>query len=191
MENQNNTYRTSLSPVDVNNADGKAKVLLENAKKQIGMIPNMYANMANFPALFETYGIGYNLFRQEGEFTSAEQEVVFLTISRENGCGYCMAAHSGLADMNKVPVAVTDAIRNNETIPDEKLNALSLFTKTMFVKRGRPSAEDVNIFLSTGYSEKHILVIILALAVKTISNYSNHIFHTQVDTAFKAREWSA
>lgn len=192
MKNQNNTYKISLPQVNVTNADERAKGLLEAAKKQVGMIPNMYENMANFPTLLETYGTGYNLFRKEGGFTPAEQEVIFLTISKENGCDYCMAAHSVVADMmSKVPVPVTDAIRNDEEIPDARLRVLSRFVSIMVNKRGRPSDEDVNEFLMADYTEKQILAIILAISVKTISNYSNHIFHTEVDTMFKAREWSA
>lgn len=192
MENQDSTYRISLQPVTAANSDERTKDLLLAAKKQAGMIPNMYANMANFPALLETYGTGYNLFRNEGGFTPAEQEVIFLTISKDNGCDYCMAAHSVVADMmSKVPVAVTDAIRNDAEIPDARLKALAVFTSIMVNKRGRPGDEDVREFLMADYTEKHILAIILAISVKTISNYSNHIFHTPVDTVFKAREWTA
>ena len=192
MENQDNTYRISLKPINLGNADERAKPLLEAAKKQAGMVPNMYENMANLPALLETYGTGYNLFRKEGGFTPAEQEVIFLTISKENGCDYCMAAHSVVADMmSKVPVAVTDAIRNDTDIPDAKLKALSLFTSIMVNKRGRPNDDDVQEFLMAEYTEKHILAIILAISIKTISNYSNHVFRTPVDTMFKAREWTA
>ncbi len=192
MKNQHDAYKISLPPISLANADERAKPLLEAAKKQTGMVPNMYENMANFPALLETYGNGYNLFRKEGGFTPVEQEVIFLTISKENGCDYCMAAHSIVADMiSKVPVEVTEAIRNDTRIPDARLNILSKFTSSMLLKRGRPSDEDVKDFLMAEYTEKHILAIILAISVKTISNYSNHIFHTEVDKMFKAREWSA
>ncbi|HEX9512537.1 MAG TPA: carboxymuconolactone decarboxylase family protein [Puia sp.] len=192
MDNQNDNYKISLSPITVNSDNERAKALLESAKKQTGMIPNMYANMANFPAMLETYGTGYNLFRKEGGFTPAEQEIVFLTISRENGCEYCMAAHSVIADkMSKLPIVVTDAIRNDGEISDEKLKELSVFTGAMVSKRGRPSTKDAETFLKAGYSEQHILAIILAIAVKTLSNYSNHIFDTQVDAPFREREWQA
>lgn len=77
IENKHNTYKICLPPVSLTNADERAKPLLEAAKKQTGMVPNMYENVANFPALLETYGTGYNLFRKEGGFTPAEQEVVF------------------------------------------------------------------------------------------------------------------
>jgi AhpD family alkylhydroperoxidase len=133
---------------------------------------------------------GYKKFRESGGFSPVEQEVVFLTISAENQCTYCMGAHSLLADtVSKVPVEVTEAIRNNTEIPHEKLRALSEFTSIMVNKRGIPSEEDVQKFLKVGYSEQHLMSIILAISVKTISNYVNHVFDTELDNVFKAREW--
>lgn len=35
--------------------------------------------------------------------------------------------------------------------------------------------------------DKHILEIVLAIAVNTLSNYANHLFHTPVDPMFAAR----
>lgn len=184
-------YKMKLREVHDNDATERARKLLMQARQQMGMIPNMYTRMANLPSLLEVYSIGYNLFRKEAGFTPVEQEVVFLTISRENGCEYCMAAHSVVADMmSKVPVVVTEAIREDAAIPDARLAALSKFTTIMVNKRGRPNEQDVLEFEAAGFTEHHILGIILAISVKTISNYSNHIFHTPVDTAFKAREWS-
>ena len=40
------------------------------------------------------------------------------------------------------------------------------------------------IFLAAGYEEKQIMEVVLAIAVKTLSNYSNHIHHSEVDDAF-------
>src|SRR5258708_19583794 len=101
-----------------------------------------------------------------------------------------MAAHSVIADkMSKLPIVVTDGIRNDGEIYDEKVKELLVFTGAMVSKRGRPSTKDAETFLKAGYSEQHILAIILAIAVKTLSNYSNHIFDTQVDAPFREREW--
>ncbi len=185
-------YQLTLEPKTIESAAPAAKEILLNTKKELNMIPNMYTNMANAPALLSTYSHGYRLFRKEGGFTPAEQEVIFLIISYENQCDYCMAAHSVVADMfSKVPPAVTEAIRSGRPIPDQKLQALSDFISIMVNKRGRPLPNDVNSFLQAGYKEEQILYIILAISIKTISNYSNHIFHTPVDAMFKAREWFA
>ena len=183
-------YKLTLSPKTLHNADPKAKAILEKAKAQVGFIPNMYAGMVNSPGLLETYLDGYDRFRKDSGFTPAEQEVVFLTISRGNGCDYCMAAHSMIADqMSKVPPPVTEAIRKGRAIPDSKLAALSTFTDTLLATRGLPTKADVQAFLSAGYGERQVLEIILAIAVKTLSNYSNHLFHTPLDEMFANREW--
>ncbi len=186
------TYRMTLPRVEVETAEPGAREILEETRKQIKMIPNMYAFMANAPGALETYRHGYERFRDGSGFTPAEQEVVFLAISVENGCEYCVAAHSMMADTtSRVPRAVTEAIRSRAEVPDPKLRALAVLARAMVVKRGRPSPEDVRAFLDAGYSERQVLELVLAVAVKTISNYTNHLFDTPVDAPFKAREWKA
>lgn len=183
-------YKLTLKPIPLQEAHDDAKPILEKAKSQVGFIPNMYAAMVNSPGLLGTYLHGYEHFRKNSSFTAAEQEVVFLTISRENGCHYCMAAHSMLADKQSgVPAKVTAAIRGYEPIPDDRLAELVRFTGIMVETRGRPLKQDTERFLNSGYSERHILDIILAQAVKTLSNYSNHLFHTQVDDMFSHYAW--
>ncbi len=175
----------------IENSSPRAKEVLEKALAQVGFIPNMYGYMVNSPALLDTYLFGYNQFRTESGFNPAEQEVVFLTISRENGCHYCVSAHSVIADaFSKVPVEVTDAIRNGTEIPDAKLKALSHFTQVLLDSRGHPCKTEVAAFVAAGYTEAHVLSILLAISVKTLSNYANHLFETPLDDMFKPREWN-
>lgn len=183
--------RLSLLPVTLETAAPRAKAVLEKAKASIGFIPNMYAGMANSPGLLQTYLDGYTAFRADPGFTPAEQEVVFLTISRENGCDYCMSAHSMIAEkVSKVPADVLGALRSGTSITDPKLAALSTFTSHMFATRGRPTAASLKAFLDAGYKEGQVLEIVLALAVKTLSNYANHVNNPKVDDAFAAYAWS-
>ncbi len=147
--------------------------------------------MANSSGLLSTYVQGYDALRENSGFSPTKQEVILLTISRTNGCEYCMAAHSFLAGaMSGVPDNVIEAIRDGNSVPDKKLSALSIFTKVMVTKRGLPDRSEVESFLSAGYKETDILEIILAIAVKTISNYTNHLFHTEVDPVFSKYTWS-
>lgn len=181
-------YKIKTPSVNPESANAEQQILFERSKKENKMIPNMFRNMGNHPALLEAYMNGYSSFRTKSEFTSAEQEVVLLTISAENNCNYCIEGHSIAADMmSKVPLAVTEAIRANTNIPEEKLKQLSIFTSIMVNKRGNPSEEDVTAFLNAGYKEYHILSIILAISIKTISNYTNHIFDTELDGMMKMR----
>jgi uncharacterized peroxidase-related enzyme len=184
-------YQITLPAQTIETAEPKGKALLEAAQTNLGFIPNMYANMVNSPGFLEAYMTGYASFRNDSGFTAPEQEVVFLTISRENGCEYCVSAHSFLADMkSKLAPEVTDAIRDGTPIADGKLAALAAFTKTMINARGLPSRTNTEAFLAAGYSERQILEIVLAIAVKTLSNYANHLFHTPLDQVFAGRRWS-
>ncbi|KGM06282.1 Macrophage infectivity potentiator-related protein [Methylophaga thiooxydans] len=179
-------YKLTVSPITDDNHE-----TLVLAKKNLGFIPNMYRNMATAPGLLETYLYGYEQFREQSAFTAAEQELIFLTISRENGCEYCMSAHSMIADkISGLPTEVTEAIRNDDSIADKKLAALYQFTKVMHERRGLPKKREVKAFLAADYSERHILDIVTAMAVKTLSNYTNHLFHTQVDDVFADWAWS-
>ncbi len=180
----------TLTLLNEETASGAAQEILTRTKREFGFIPNMYGAMANQPALLAAYTQAYAAFRAEAGFTPAEQEVLFVTISRENDCRYCVAAHSLMADMmSNVPPAVTAAIRDRATIPDAKLSALAQFAVRMIETRGQPSDDDSRRFLAAGYTERHMMGVILAISVKTLSNFTNHLFETPLDPAFESRAW--
>jgi len=178
-----------LSQVTEENAPEGSRAILSSTKARLGKVPNMYANLANSPGLLSTYLAGYDRFRKESGFNPLEQEVVFLAISRFHDCTYCVAVHSAVADLNKVPTEVIDAIRDGKPLDDPKLAALHDFTTQVVATRGRPAADELDRFLSVGYAETKVLEIILAVAVKTISNFTNHFFETLLDDAFASRSW--
>ncbi|HCY64407.1 MAG TPA: alkylhydroperoxidase [Oxalobacteraceae bacterium] len=176
-----------LASVDHASAQGQQKEILDLALKQVGFLPNMYLNMANAPGMLSTYLHGYSLFRSESGLTPAEQEVVFLSISQFNGCNYCTAAHSMIADkVSGVPKEVLQAIRTQQPIPDARLAALAAMAVEMVARHGQPSPAVVKTFLDAGYQERHLLYIILAAGVKALSNYSNQAFGSRVDERFAA-----
>ena len=183
-------YQMKATLKEKNEVDGKVKELFERSEKELKMIPNLYKAMANAPEILKAYLEGDKNFRENSGFTASEQEVILLTLSYENGCEYCMAAHSTMADFySNVPQEVTNAIREDKPIEDKKLSALAVMTREMLLSRGRPKPAVVEDFLNAGYSEKQVLDIVLAISVKTLSNYTNHLFNTPVDKAFKAREF--
>lgn len=182
--------RLSLPLVTVDTASPNARDILDSVRDEIGSIPNMYAAMANAPGLFDAYLYSYTQFRQECSLTPLEQEVILLALSVANGSSYSVAMHSGIAAtvINGSP-EVVNAIRDGRSLLDARLRALVGFTHAMFSHRGRPSAIELKAFLDAGYSEKNVLDIILAIAITTLSNYTNHVFETEVDRCFRHFSW--
>lgn len=183
-------HLTTLDRLTADEAPDGSREILQTSLARTGMVPHLYAAMANSPGLLGTYRSGYDDFRRGSGFDPVEQEVTFLAISRFHGCTYCMAVHSSIADRAMVPTAVTDAIRDGEPIEDIRLQALNHFVTAMVETRGRPEQRELDAFLAVGYSEAQVLEVILAIAVKTISNYTNHLFDYPLDDAFAARAWS-
>ena len=164
--------------------------LLQGAEKAFGFVPNLIGMMAESPALTKGYLSIAQIF-DETSFSPTQRQVITLTASRYNECHYCMAAHSVIAEMQKVSQDVIDAIRNDDPIVDVKLEALRNFTTQVVDKRGWVSNEDIQAFVDAGYNRQQILEVILGVSFKTLSNYVNHITDTPVDTAFAKKAWAS
>lgn len=85
-----------------------------------------------------------------------------------------------------VPAPVLQAIRGGQAIPDDRLAALFALTQELVKNLGQPTPASVQAFLKAGFTETHLLNIVLAIAVKVLSNYTNHAFGTEVDERFAA-----
>lgn len=170
-------------------APEKSKAIIEGAKKQMGMVPGLYAVMAESPELLKAYTQLHQLFTSTS-FDAEELTVVWQTINVEHECHYCVPAHTGIAHSMKVDPALTEALRNDEAMPTEKLQALKDFALTVVRERGNVSESDLDAFFKAGYSQQQVLEVILGLSQKVISNYVNHVAHTPVDKVFEQFAWS-
>lgn len=180
---------TTLKIHTIESAPEGSKELLDNSQKAYGMIPGLHGVLAGAPGILEAYQKLHELFVNTS-FNEEELTVVWQTINVEHSCHYCVPAHTGIAHMMKVDNEIIESLRNETPLTDLKLESLRTFTLSMVRNRGNVSQEDLEAFYSAGYGEQQVLEIILGLAQKVISNYSNHIANTPVDAAFKKFAWS-
>ena len=177
-----------FKPHTLDTADPEGREVLAQVQKAYGFVPNLLGNMVHAPATAKAYLSLGQLFG-ESSFDATEQQVVLLAVSRYNECGYCMGAHSAIATMQDLPADVVESIRSDEPIADEKLEALRVFTSRVVDQRGRLSEENIGEFFSAGYGQSQVLEVVLGVAMKTISNYTNHIAGTELDAAFADFAW--
>lgn len=172
----------------VDTAPEASKPLLEKSLQEYGMVPNLHAVMAESPEFLEGYRVLHGLFTQTS-FTTDEKTVVWQTINVEHGCHYCVPAHTAVANMMGASDGVNDALRNETPLPTAKLEALRTFTLAVVRTRGQITPEDMKAFLDAGYTQQNVFEVILGLAQKVMSNYTNHIAATPVDAPFAVFEW--
>ena len=173
-----------LDVLSKDSAPEEARELLEQAEENYGFVPNILGVMANAPALLEGYMTLNGIF-EKTSFSAAEKQIVLLGAATENECGYCTTAHTAIAKMQDVDDDVLEAVEKGEKIPDERLDALFDFTRSMVEKRGHPSDDDLEAFFDAGFSETQVQEVILGVGLKTLSNYNNHVAETPVDEQFK------
>jgi uncharacterized peroxidase-related enzyme len=173
----------------IETADTPAAEMLGDINRAYGFIPNLYGVFAESPTALRAYMTMGKIF-DDSSFSATERQLIILAVSRYNECDYCMAAHTVVAGMQKVPTNVVEAIREDRPISDDRLEALRLFATAVVGKRGWVLDEDICAFLAAGFSQAQILEVILGVSFKTLSNYTNHVADTLLDKAFETGAWS-
>lgn len=160
------------------------KPVFDQVKQAYGFIPNLYGIFANSPVALHTYLNVLDLLAKHSALDAQEQQLVMLAVSAENRCDYCVAAHSAVAAMAKVPADQIKAVRENQALSDPKRTALVRFARKTIEHRGWTPPADIEAFLAAGYTQQHVLDILSIAAIKTLSNYTNHLANTPIDAAF-------
>lgn len=181
MGNLNFTKKENVKPAS-------ADILL-GVEKKFGFVPNLMSVFADSPSALQAY-LQLSDLVSKSSFSPEEQQALLLAVSYENGCDYCVAAHSMMASkMVGMSEEKLNAIRTGSVVNDKKIDALVKFTKEVVEKRGFVSQDSIQRFLGVGYTNQHILEVILGVAMKTLSNYTNHIAETPLDPAFAEFKW--
>ena len=179
---------TNFPVLNLDSAPSKAKPLLQQTQDNFGFVPNLIGVMATSPALTESYLSVAGIFAKSN-LSPTEQQIVLLTVSHYHECCYCMAAHTAIAGMQSVDSDIVQAIRDNQPITDTKLETLRHFTNQLIENRGWVNETELQVFLDAGYETVHVLDILVGIAQKTLSNYTNHIAKTPLDEQFAEVAW--
>ncbi|MFG0273714.1 MAG: carboxymuconolactone decarboxylase family protein [Phycisphaerales bacterium] len=162
---------------------------LADARREFGMLANMHAVMSESPALLEAYATLWRLVGQTS-LSAAERHVVFLTASVANGCDYCVPAHTALAARDGLDTESIEALRAGRPLADSRLDALRRFTLRMIESRGQIEAADLDALLAEGFTRAAALDVLVGLATKLLSNYTNGVANVPLDEPFGAFAWS-
>ncbi|MDI2590352.1 carboxymuconolactone decarboxylase family protein [Pseudomonas sp. N3-W] len=168
-----------------------ARPFLENAQKNSGFIPNLLAVLANAPAALETY-VTVSALNGKAELSLAEREVVQLIAATTHGCDFCVAGHTAVAlNKAKLPDEVVSALREQGTLPEEKLETLAAFTREVIATRGKVSEQTFNAFKAAGYSEGNALEVILGVSLATLCNFANVFAQTPLNPELARYRWQS
>ena len=151
-------------------------------------MPNVFGVLAGSPSALTAFAT-MNAQFAGSTLSAAEREVIQLTVSTQNHCGYCVAGHTAFAAMQDVDATIVAAVRNGAPIPDERLETLSRFTATLLQRQGMVTEDEIEQFLAAGYTRQQLLEVILGVCVKVFSNLTSNAIGIPLDDAFMPYAW--
>ncbi|MBI3587265.1 MAG: carboxymuconolactone decarboxylase family protein [Ignavibacteriales bacterium] len=159
--------------------DPKAQTIFDNLKKNLGMVPNIYAVIGHSANALESF-LAFSSAQAQGSFNAKEREAVALAVSEFNGCSYCLAAHTALAKMNGFSEEETHHLRAG-TIEDPKLGVLTRLAISIVENKGKANPGLVENFFAAGYNESDLIDLIVLVAERNFANYVGRLAGVPID----------
>lgn len=170
---------TRIQPVDHATVSGQAKDLLDGVKDAIGMVPNLYATLAQSPTVLDGY-LSLSKALGNGILSAQLREQIALTVAGINSCDYCASAHTALGKM--AGLDDQELVRNlGGNASDAKTQAALNLTAAVVRKSGNVSDHDLKDVRAAGYSEGEIVEIVANVTANIFTNYFNHVAGTDID----------
>ncbi len=163
----------------------KAQEVLDKVKRAYGFVPNIFTEFATHsPAVAEVYLTATKLM-DSASLTPKEQQAVILAVSTYNDCHYCKAAHATVGRMVGLSQEDIEAITSGDLPASPRLRSLITAARRILDKRGWLNNEDLAELEVQGIDRGQVYEIVALIGIKTISNYINHIAHTEIDPQFR------
>jgi uncharacterized peroxidase-related enzyme len=169
-----------IDKIELINATGEQRALLEGVQARMGKVPNLYAGMAQSAVVLKAYlTFADNL--KNGTLDGKTREMIALAVSQYNGCDYCLSAHSFVG--SKLLGMTGPELRSARLAAstDVTTQALLTFVSKVVVLRGRLEEGDILSVRDAGYSQGEVVEIIAHIAQTIFTNYFNHIAQTEID----------
>jgi uncharacterized peroxidase-related enzyme len=176
----------TLKPQTDETAPEGSKENFRTIRKRFGFVPNLMATFANSPAMLNGY-LALDTAWEKSSFTTRERQIILLTASVENKCLYCVAAHAAALKGLRLEAAAINAIRGRTLLADPKQDALVTVTRELVCGRGYVSEVAKKAFFDACYDIVALMEVLAGVALKTMSNYLDHLNPISIDPAFEAQ----
>jgi uncharacterized peroxidase-related enzyme len=167
-----------LNPIDDALASADAKPVLDEIRTAYGSVPNGLRTMAVSPALLRA---AVEMSKTLASTLPGElRERIAIAIAAQNGCGYCLSAHTVAGRSLGIGDDELTRSRTGEST-DPTIAAALAFAREVNATRGGVSDDEVTRVRSAGYGDADIAAIVGHVALNVLSNYFNRVAQPDLD----------
>ena len=163
--------------------DDRAEEILSTVEEKYGFRPNLVEELVTAPAAARVY-LGGQDAMADSSLSPAQQQAVQLTVATHNDCHYCDAAHTALGRQHGIGSDALDAIRDGGVPENPELQGVVRATRRVLEKEGWLEESDLSELAARGIDRQKLYEVVAFVALKTLSNYVNHIADTEIDPQF-------
>ncbi|MDX2019021.1 MAG: peroxidase-related enzyme [Deltaproteobacteria bacterium] len=168
-----------VTVIDPRTATGEAKQLLDAVQSGLGMVPNFIRVLANSPAALSAF-LGIHGIAGAGELEPKTRERIALAVAEQNGCQYCVSAHTAIgrkAGLDPQEILANRAGRSS----DAKAEAALTFARALVAHAGQVTAAELDAVRAAGHSDAEIVEIITHVAMNIFTNLLGKATQVEID----------
>ncbi len=168
-----------VAVIDPQTATGEAKTLLDAVRSSLGMVPNFIGVLANSPAALGAF-LGLHGIANAGSLDPLTRERIALAVAQQNGCQYCVSAHTAIG--RKAGLDGDEMLANRQgRSSDARAAAALIFARALVEHTGEVTSAEVEAVRAAGYSDAEIVEIITHVAMNIFTNILGKAMQVEID----------
>jgi len=153
--------------------------LFDAIAARLGMVPNFLRVFAQSPAALRAF-LGLHGIAGEGALDAATRERIALAVAQQNGCAYCVSAHTAIGRKAGLTGAEMDANRAGSS-QDERAAAAVVFARALVAHMGDVTTAELMAVRAAGYDDAEIVEIITHVGMNILTNLLGKASQVDID----------
>jgi uncharacterized peroxidase-related enzyme len=160
-------------------ANSEQKALFDAIHAQLGIVPNFLKVFANSPEALKAF-LGLHGIANGGSLDLQTRERIALALAQQNGCQYCVSAHTAIGRNAGLNGAEMEANRAG-TSHDAKAAAAVRFARALVEHKGDVTTAELEEVRSAGYGDAEIVEIITHVGMNILTNILGKASRVDID----------
>lgn len=168
-----------ITIIDNSNANAEQQALLDAIQGQLGMVPNFLKVFANSPVALRAF-LGLYGVAGDGSLDHQTRERIALALAQQNGCEYCVSAHTAIGRKSGLTGDEIKAARNGGSEDAQAAIAVK-FATSLMEKKGDVSAIELAELRNAGFTDADIVEIITHVGMNFLTNILGKASKVEID----------
>ena len=163
--------------------DFEAQKIFIEIEDAFGMVPNLFKTYAHFPPLLKANWNKVKAVMMQGSLSRKTKEAIALLVSKDNGCAYCVAAHTAALKSIGVTGKEIDIIEGEieKSMFTEKERSLITFVRKANKDPNKITDEEFEELRKKGATDSEIVEALGVMELFTSFNKFLDSLHVEID----------